>query len=122
VYESRTWFVRFDNYPATPGHVELVPRRHVVSLFDLTRWEALTGWRLLLKTRAFLLAEYCPDGFNVGVNDGRTAGRSIDHLHIHVIPRHFGDQEDPRGGFRRGLPNGDPDVWTAAITRKDHEQ
>ena len=41
-----------------------------------------------------------PDGYNIGINEGRAAGRTIDHLHIHVIPRYFGDVKDPTGGVR----------------------
>lgn len=41
-----------------------------------------------------------PDAFTVGNNDGREAGRSIDHLHVIVLPRYAGDVEDPRGGIR----------------------
>lgn len=40
-----------------------------------------------------------PDGYNFGVNDGKAAGRTVHHLHIHVIPRHFGDSPDPNGGI-----------------------
>jgi diadenosine tetraphosphate (Ap4A) HIT family hydrolase len=41
-----------------------------------------------------------PDGFNIGVNDGLAAGQTIEHAHVHVIPRHEGDVPDPRGGIR----------------------
>lgn len=45
-------------------------------------------------------AELQPDGYNVGFNAGVAAGQTIDHLHIHVIPRYDGDVHDPRGGVR----------------------
>lgn len=115
VMSTARMFVRFDKVPATPGHVEVVPRRHVVSLWHLRPWEAWSGWRLLRKAQRLLAAQYHPDGWNIGINDGRAAGRSIDHLHIHLIPRYHGDQDDPRGGIRRGLPNGDPDEWAVQL-------
>lgn len=46
-----------------------------------------------------------PDGFNIGVNDGAAAGQTIEHLHIHLIPRYIGDSADPRGGVRWIFPD-----------------
>lgn len=112
--QSRRFYARFDNYPATQGHIEIVPKRHVVSLFDLTPSEARQAHRLMRRAQDLLRRQYDPDGFTVGVNDGRAAGRSIDHLHIHVIPRYEGDVEDPRGGIRQILPNCDPAAWLSA--------
>jgi diadenosine tetraphosphate (Ap4A) HIT family hydrolase len=122
LWESTDWYVRYDNVPATLGHVEVVPRRHVESLFDLDAAEIAKGLLMLRIAQRMLTAEHHPDGWNIGINDGRAAGRSIDHLHIHLIPRYWGDQPDPRGGIRRGLPNGDPDKWAvqlAALERTD---
>jgi diadenosine tetraphosphate (Ap4A) HIT family hydrolase len=45
-----------------------------------------------------------PDGFNIGINAGSAAGQTVDHAHIHVIPRFNGDVEDPRGGVRWVIP------------------
>ena len=46
-----------------------------------------------------------PDAYTVGNNDGREAGRSIDHLHVIILPRYKGDVADPRGGIRNVIPN-----------------
>jgi diadenosine tetraphosphate (Ap4A) HIT family hydrolase len=109
--ESSGWYARHDNYPANPGHVEIVPRRHVESFFDLSAGEMAQACELLTRARALLAAQYRPDGWTIGVNDGTAAGRSIDHLHIHLIPRHHGDVPDPRGGIRQCVPNWAPDSW-----------
>jgi diadenosine tetraphosphate (Ap4A) HIT family hydrolase len=45
-----------------------------------------------------------PDAYNLGVNEGEAAGRTIDHTHVHVIPRYFGDVEDYAGGVRHIIP------------------
>ncbi len=45
------------------------------------------------------------DAFNIGINDGRSAGRTIDHLHIQVIPRYKGDVSNPTGGIRNVIPS-----------------
>ena len=53
-----------------------------------------------------------PDGFNIGINDGKAAGQTVLHLHIHLIPRYFGDLEDPRGGLRWIIPD-KADYWSS---------
>ncbi len=45
-----------------------------------------------------------PDAYNIGNNDGEAAGRTVNHLHIQIIPRHKGDVEDPIGGIRHIIP------------------
>jgi len=50
-------------------------------------------------------AELEPDGYNVGFNAGEAAGQTVDHMHIHVIPRYHGDMSDPRGGVRLVIPS-----------------
>ena len=47
---------------------------------------------------------HAPHGYNIGINDGAAAGQTIDHLHLHVIPRYEGDVPDPRGGIRWVIP------------------
>ena len=56
--------------------------------------------RFLNKVLASPFLNKKPDAFTVGINDGKAAGRYIDHLHIHVIPRFLGDIEHPEGGIR----------------------
>ncbi|GAA3865599.1 HIT family protein [Saccharothrix violaceirubra] len=106
-------YVRRDNYPAAKGHVEVVPLRHVESYFDLTPEEAAETHELVKKARRMLDEEFHPDGYTIGINEGRAAGRTVDHVHIHLIPRYTGDVADPRGGVRHVLPGTDPDRWGA---------
>jgi diadenosine tetraphosphate (Ap4A) HIT family hydrolase len=54
--------------------------------------------------RDLLQQRHQPNGFNIGLNDGPAAGQTINHAHIHVIPRYEGDQADPRGGMRWIFP------------------
>lgn len=111
--QSSNFYARLDNYPAVPGHLEIVPKRHVVSFFDLTREEAGEAYELMRTARSRLDEQYRPAGYTIGINEGRAAGRSVDHLHIHLIPRHAGDVVDPRGGIRQILPNCRPSDWLA---------
>jgi diadenosine tetraphosphate (Ap4A) HIT family hydrolase len=93
-----------DGFPVVQGHTLVLPKRHVASLFDLPDEEQTAVWRLVARVRAMLLAEFQPDGFNVGLNDGPAAGQRVMHAHVHVIPRRHGDVADPRGGVRWVLP------------------
>lgn len=54
--------------------------------------------------RQVLLATEGAEAFNIGINDGPAAGQTIDHAHVHLIPRHRGDVRDPRGGVRCVIP------------------
>lgn len=111
---NETFYARLDNFPATPGHVEIVPKRHVESFFNLSVSEIIDAYALMRAVEKELSALHGPGGYTIGVNEGRVAGRSIDHLHIHLIPRYEGDVADPRGGIRQVVPNFDPDTWVTA--------
>jgi diadenosine tetraphosphate (Ap4A) HIT family hydrolase len=97
------WVVR-DAYPVSPGHTLVIPRRHMGSFFELSPDERQGLLMLLDEARTLLQASHQPDGYNIGINDGPTAGQTVPHLHIHLIPRFQGDQVDPRGGVRWILP------------------
>lgn len=92
-----------DAYPVSRGHTLILPKRHVESFFELSEAEREQVCEAL-KCAKDLLADYKPDGFNIGINDGAAAGQTVPHLHVHLIPRYYGDSEDPRGGVRWVLP------------------
>lgn len=93
-----------DTYPVSPGHALVLPRRHAVTIWDLTDEEYAACFRLVREVKAVLEQRHSPDGFNVGVNCGVAAGQSVMHAHIHVIPRYQGDVPNPRGGVRHVIP------------------
>jgi diadenosine tetraphosphate (Ap4A) HIT family hydrolase len=93
-----------DGYPVSPGHTLVITKRHIGSWFEITQSEQQALLDLLAKAKAILETEFKPDGYNIGVNDGPTAGQTVPHLHMHLIPRYEGDQEDPRGGVRWIIP------------------
>ncbi len=93
-----------DIFPVSEGHTLIAPLRHVGDFFDLTGEEERGVMELLRTCAAELRAEFSPAGFNVGVNVGYQAGQTIDHVHMHLIPRYEGDVPDPRGGIRWVLP------------------
>ncbi|WP_394708386.1 HIT family protein [uncultured Desulfuromusa sp.] len=97
-----------DTFPVTRGHCLIIPKRHFTSFFESTEEERTALWVLADQTRQYLITEYAPDGFNIGINDGVSAGQTIMHLHIHLIPRYLGDSADPRGGVRWIIPKNAP--------------
>ena len=93
-----------DAYPVSPGHTLVIPRSHVASVYDLSPVEQGALWELTRAVREALRSGAGVEGFNIGLNDGRAAGQTIDHAHVHVIPRRSGDCPDPRGGIRLIFP------------------
>ncbi len=134
--EDELFWGMFDFNPVSPGHLLLIPKRHVVDCESLTQaeWISLQGvikkatthiestdlkkiyeqiihhavspnsvW-FAQKALNSLETQIKPDAYNYGINDGKAAGRTIDHFHWHIIPRYNGDMEDPRGGVRHVIP------------------
>ena len=93
-----------DAYPVSPGHTLVVPRRHVATYFEATPEEQASIWAAVREVKSLLDQQMRPDGYNVGFNAGGAAGQTVDHAHVHVIPRFSGDVEDPRGGVRWVVP------------------
>jgi diadenosine tetraphosphate (Ap4A) HIT family hydrolase len=94
-----------DKFPVTYLHTLVLPRRHVSDFFNLTPKEKADADRLLLSLKDGIIKEDpSVTGFNVGVNCGATAGQTIMHAHIHLIPRRQGDTLNPRGGVRGVIP------------------
>lgn len=99
------WRLVRDAFPVSPGHTLVIPVRHVLSIFDLTPDEFNELRSVMKEAKRDLDAEFNPAGYNIGVNDGVAAGQTVQHLHLHLIPRFAGDCLDPRGGVRWILPN-----------------
>ena len=97
-----------DAYPVSQGHMLIVPRRHVASVYDLDAAEQVGVWSLVAAVRATLPKEHEAEAFNIGINDGVAAGQTVAHAHVHVIPRYRGDVAEPRGGIRWVIPEKAP--------------
>ena len=94
-----------DNFPVTPLHTLVIPRRHVLDYFSLSSEELIACDNLLKQIKEEIQVEdSAVDGFNIGMNSGASAGQTIFHCHIHLIPRRSGDVENPKGGIRHLMP------------------
>ena len=110
------FFARYDDFPVNPGHCEIIPKKHIVSFFELSKPEVYLLYDLLKKVKSILDTKFHPDSYNLGINEGFYAGRTQEHLHLQVIPRYKGDVENPRGGIRNIIP-GKGDYTTEMKTR-----
>jgi ATP adenylyltransferase len=85
-------FVMLNKFPYNNGHLMVIPRRHTADLASLPEDEFADLHRLLQTSVAVIHTAYRPNGMNVGMNLGKTAGAGIvDHLHYHLVPRWEGD-------------------------------
>lgn len=105
ILENEFAFAIYDGFPISKGHSLVIPKRVVSSVFDLDDDEYNHIFILLRDVKKILLEKFKPNGFNIGINNGTDAGQTIDHAHIHIIPRYKGDLKDPRGGVRNILPD-----------------
>jgi len=112
IFEEKEYAVCIrDAYPVSAGHSLVMPKRHLGSFFETTEPERRDLLALLDSAKRALDAEFRPDGYNIGINDGAAAGQTVPHLHIHLIPRYKGDRPDPRGGVRWIIPER-ADYWS----------
>ncbi len=107
-HESDLILGLWDNYPVSPGHALLVPRRHIAAWPDATPAEQQALTAAISDAMRAITVDHKPDGYNIGINVGEAAGQTVAHLHVHVIPRYRGDVADPRGGVRWVLPQHAP--------------
>ncbi len=92
IYRGKHSFIILNAFPYNPGHLMVAPYMHTADMYDLDD-EALLEINHLVRYSLKLLKELsAPDGFNLGVNLGKTAGAGIpNHIHWHIVPRWNGD-------------------------------
>lgn len=105
LFETTNWIAIYDGFPVSNGHTLLIPKGHYRTIFDLPLelWDSLP-YRIF-DVKRIIDAKYHPSGYNIGVNVNESAGQSVMHCHIHIIPRYDGDVENPRGGVRGVIPS-----------------
>lgn len=102
--ENEFFISQFDSNPVTKGHMIIVSKKHIESFFDLKENELFAAFDLLEKAKILIDEKFSPEAYNIGINDGKAAGQTIFHLHIHLVPRYSGDVKDPTGGVRNVIP------------------
>lgn len=100
IVENRFAFAILDHYPVNNGHCLIITKRHFANFFEATEEEIKAIYKLMHEVKEMFDIQYEPAGYNIGINVGTYAGQTINHLHVHLIPRYIGDVDNPRGGVR----------------------
>ena len=105
IYANDLFYATRDSYPVTKLHTLIISKRHIQSYFEMNNDEIKSINTILNEQRKEIVQlDSSVTAFNIGINDGKDAGQSIPHLHVHLIPRRQGDIENPRGGVRGVIP------------------
>ena len=91
IYENQDFFSLPDKFPVTKGHTLVIAKQHCKDFFDFPKEKAGPMVEAVQETKSILEEKYSPDAFNVGANNGKDAGQTIFHFHLHLIPRYKGD-------------------------------
>ncbi|MCM1537343.1 MAG: HIT family protein [bacterium] len=91
IYEDGKFRVFLDLSPAAKGHALIVPKEHYANLYELPEELAADAVRLAKKEMAVMTQKLACDGFQLVQNNGETAGQTVFHFHLHLIPRYKND-------------------------------
>ena len=105
-YQSKNFFSVYNIKPILPGHSLIISKRHFKSFLGLKNNDVNELFRVIKKTVKALIKVYNSDGFDIAIQDGEVGGQSVEHFHIHIIPRKKGDiKGDPTRWFFDILKN-----------------
>ena len=97
------FFIIKDEFPVSPDHLLVNSKELKKDFFELSNEELIELPRMISKAKDLIEQESSPNGYNIGMNCGVSAGQTVMHFHCHIIPRFNGDMEDPRGGVRHSI-------------------
>ena len=91
VYEDEHTLAFMDLGQVNPGHVLVAVKKHAANVFELEEAQAEAVARAVLKISRALKKAFAPEGLSVYQANGKPAGQTVFHYHVHVLPRHAGD-------------------------------
>ncbi len=103
LYEDEKFRVILDLGPAAKGHALILPKEHAADIFELSEETAAAAFVLGKKMAGIMKEKLKCDGLNLIQNNGETAGQTVGHFHLHVIPRYQDDGQ--RIGWTPGEPS-----------------
>lgn len=105
IYEDDGYRVILDLGPATKGHALILPKDHYANLYELPEENACQVIKIAKKMASQMTDTLKCDGFNIVQNNGETAGQTVFHFHMHLIPRYTDDGQTI--GWAPGDPSSD---------------
>ena len=103
-YEDDACVAILDINPLALGHALVLPRRHAANILEMAAADLGSVFQSVQKVVSILQNKLSPDGFTIGINHGRVSGQTVEHLHIHAIPRWNNDG----GGSMHSVVNNPP--------------
>lgn len=100
LYIGINFFLIKDRFPVSPGHILIISNNLKKDFFELNDEERNELTLMIEVAKNLIEKQHKPDGYNIGMNCGESAGQTVFHFHCHIIPRYKGDMENPRGGVR----------------------
>ncbi len=92
IFKTKYSFAVLNIFPYNNGHILIAPLRHIADISSLSKEESLDLMQSLIKAKALLDKVLKAEGYNIGINLGKSAGAGITgHLHLHIVPRWAGD-------------------------------
>jgi len=87
IYEDNNAVAILDVHPRSPGHTMILPKAHAENILDLPEDKINGVFQAVKKVTELLKQTLEPDGFTIGINHGKVSGQTVEHLHIHIMPR-----------------------------------
>ena len=91
-YETKHTIVLYNARPIVPGHSLIIPKRHVADFTDLGKTEALDMFGVIRRIKPLLLERYRCDSYTLTAQVGEGAGMTVNHFHMHIVPRRKDDR------------------------------
>lgn len=114
VYEDQNTVAFLDIHPKAPGHTMVIPKAHATKLGDVPDSEVGPLFAAVKNVAGTIEKSLAPQGFTIGINQGKAAGQAVDHLHVHIIPRFTNDG----GGSVHSIVNNPPKETLEEIAGK----
>lgn len=92
LYENEEFRVILDRFPATKGHILIVPQKHVENIYEIDPESAGRLFALTTRFASIIKRTFGNEGLNIIQNNGKAAGQTVFHYHLHMIPRYANDQ------------------------------